>query len=201
MKMGNNEKFNRRALFGAALASAAVLPLRGSVTTPRQSPDFNMLYLSAAPKKLSSYRGTVCLVEFMFTTCQHCQHAAGMFSKLQNEFGPKGFQALGIAFNPMAHMLVPDFQRDFKPNFPIAYSERDPVLQFLGISAIERYVVPQVVLIDRAGMIRHQSAPTGTVELQDEAFLRKEIAAMLAAPMPKPAVPARVPAARLTGAR
>ena len=30
-------------------------------------------------------------------------------------------QALGVAFNDMSHMLVPDFVRDFKVNYPVGY--------------------------------------------------------------------------------
>ena len=41
-----------------------------------------------------------------------------------------------------------------------------------GLSVLDRWVVPQVAIIDRKGNIVAQSAATGTPELQDEAFLR-----------------------------
>jgi len=42
-------------------------------------------------------------------------------------------------------------------------------------------VVPQIVLIDRKGMIVEQSAPKGTEALQEEASLRQKITDLLAA--------------------
>lgn len=175
---------NRRNAIASLLGTTATiaLPARAATTAPRQSPEFTLMYLSGATEKLSKYRGNVCLVEFLYTTCSHCQHTSQVFSKLQNEFGTQGFQAIGVAFNPMAHMLVPDFLKDFKPSFPIAHAERGPVMQYLGLTETERFVVPQVALIDRAGVIQLQSPPTGDANLQDEAFLRKEIAKLVAKP-------------------
>lgn len=128
---------------------------------------------------LSKYRGKVVLCEFLFTTCPHCQHAAGTYSTLQAEFGARGFQALGIAFNDMSNMLLPDFISEFKPAFPVAWANRDPVLVYLGINPMERMAVPQVVLMDKKGVIRFQSPPLGDATLQDEKWLRIKIEELL----------------------
>ena len=128
---------------------------------------------------LSKYRGKVVLCEFLFTTCPHCQHAAGIYSTLQAEFGARGFQALGIAFNEMSNMLVGDFINDYKPAFPVGWANRDPVLVYLGINPNERMAVPQVVLMDKKGVIRFQSPPLGDATLQDEKWLRVKIEELL----------------------
>ena len=146
---------------------------------PRQSPEFVINFPSGEKQLLSKYRGKVVLCEFLYTTCPHCQHTAGEFSKFQAEFGSRGFQAVGIAFNDMANMLVPDFVKDFKPTFPIGSANRDPVLVYLGISPIDRFVVPQIVLIDRKGIIRLQSPPLGDASFQDEWFMRAKIEELL----------------------
>jgi hypothetical protein len=44
---------------------------------------------------------------------------------------------------------------------------------------MERWVYPQVVLIDRKGMIRAQSDPKGSPELQELVKLRPEIEKLL----------------------
>ena len=44
---------------------------------------------------------------------------------------------------------------------------------------VERFVVPQIVIIDRGGVIRAQSDFMGTSELQDEAYLRRFIGRLL----------------------
>ena len=48
---------------------------------------------------LSSYRGKVMALLFVHTTCPHCQHASQVFTEIQKEYGPRGFQALDVAFN------------------------------------------------------------------------------------------------------
>ena len=146
---------------------------------PRQSPEFVINLPSGEKQLLSKYRGKVVLIEFLHTTCSHCQHTAGEFSKLQNEFGSRGLQVLGIAFNEMSNMLAADFIRDFKPAFTVGWANRDPAMVYLGISPIERFVVPQVVLIDRRGVIRQQTPPLGDANLQDEKFLRVKIEELL----------------------
>jgi len=146
---------------------------------PKPSPEFVINYPGGEQKLLSKLRGKVVLVEFLYTTCPHCQHTAGTFSALQNDFGARGFQALGIAFNEMSPMLVPDFIKDFKPTFPVGFSERDKVLSYLGISIMDRFVVPQIVLIDRRGMIRAMSPPLGDPNLQDDKIMRAKIEELL----------------------
>lgn len=155
---------------------------------PRKSPEFTLLH-DGQQKLLSQYRGKVCVVEFLFTTCPHCQHTAQMMSKLQAELGPRGFQAIGVAFNPMATMLVPDFVRDYGPTFPIASAERDAVLSYLNLSTMERFVVPQIVIIDRKGVIRAQSPPLGDANYQEEAYLRKLLDGLLKEGTPAAAAP------------
>jgi hypothetical protein len=53
------------------------------------------------------------------------------------------------------------------------------VVGYLGISMMERLVVPQILVIDRSGVVRAQSEPTGSAELQDGAKLRELISPML----------------------
>jgi hypothetical protein len=48
----------------------------------------------------------------------------------------------------------------------VAIAPRDTVLSFLGLSVMERFGVPQMVIIDKKGVIRRQSEPQGTAELQ-----------------------------------
>jgi peroxiredoxin len=146
---------------------------------PRPSPEFVINYPGGRQALLSSYKGKVVLLTFIFTTCPHCQSECQMLSKLYSELGPKGFQPLAVAVNPMSLMLVPDFVRDYHTNFPIGASEQPPALNYLGINMVERWVVPQIVLIDRKGVVRAQSVPLGTEKLQEEGYIRQQIEALL----------------------
>lgn len=132
-----------------------------------------------------AFRGKVVVMQFLYTTCSHCQATARMLSGLQRELGPRGFQAVGIAFNEEAQNnseAIRGFVSANQVNFPVGAASREAVLKYLGISVIERFVVPQIVIVDRGGVIRAQSDFMGTRELQDESYLRRFIGGLLNAP-------------------
>lgn len=153
-----------------------------AATVPRPAPEFAVLIPKGNQILLSQYRGKVVLIEFLFTTCPHCQTASQIMSRLQTEYGPQGFQAVGVAFNDMAHMLVPDFVRDYKVNYPVGYSPREPIQNFLQAPENEALHVPQLVFIDRKGVIRQQSLARGDTVTHTEANMRKMIQQLLAEP-------------------
>jgi hypothetical protein len=95
--------------------------------------------------------------------------------------GGQGFQPLAVAFNDNAGMLVNGFIQNFHPSFPVGYAGRQTVTDYLQLNDSTPWVVPQIVLIDRKGMIVEQSAPKGTEALQEEASLRQKITDLLGA--------------------
>ena len=151
----------------------------GDFKIPRPAPEFVISYPGNKQDLLSKYRGKVVVLSFIFTTCPHCQRECQTLSKLYTELGPKGFQPLAVAVNPMAVMLVPDFVRDFRVNFPVGASEQPPALNFMHIQAHERWVVPQIAVIDRKGMVRAQTPFNGDEKLQEEGNLRALITQLL----------------------
>ena len=165
-------------------AAAAVLSvgLSAAATIPRPAPEFTIHLPNKQQLLLSQHRGKVVLLEFIFTTCSHCQHASQLISKLQTEYGPKGFQALAVAFNDMSHLFVDDFKRDFRVNYPVGFSAREPIIDFLQVSPNLGLHVPQVVFIDRKGIIRHQSLAQNDSVTHTEASMRKWIEQLLAEP-------------------
>jgi thiol-disulfide isomerase/thioredoxin len=167
-----------------ALAASAQLKL------PRPAPELTINLPKSSPILLCQYKGKVTVVEFLFTTCPHCQHASQLMTRLQTEYGAKGFQAVGVAFNDMANMLVSDFSRDFRVNYPVGFTNRETVYSFLQNDPNMSLHVPQIVIIDRKGMIRHQSLPREDSTSATEPFLRKNIEALLS----EPAGPAKKPA-------
>jgi hypothetical protein len=64
--------------------------------------------------------------------------------------------------------------------FPVGYSTRSTVLSYLGISELERIGVPQIMVIDRKGVIREQSTSQGGGPLGDPAHLKPLIESLLA---------------------
>ncbi len=156
-----------------ALSAWAAQPL------PRKAPEFNIVEPSGKQSLLSSYKGKVVVLAFMHTTCSHCQRESQVIAKLYKELGPRGFQPLGVTFNDNAAALTPGFVQEFNIPYPVGSSGPDPVLSYLGFSVLDRWVVPQLVVIDRKGMIRAQSPAQGDSNLQDENYLRNLIDGLL----------------------
>ena len=167
----------------AAVALAGMFVLQAEAPpTLRPAPDFMVRYADGNQMPLSSLRGKVVALTFVFTTCIHCQHASQAFAKLYTEYGPRGFQPVGVAFNPMANLSVDEFMKNNGVSYRVGFSPPEPVLEFLGISPVERYVVPQIVWIDRKGFIRSQTPPLGDEKMLTEPYWRQMIETLLKEP-------------------
>jgi peroxiredoxin len=124
---------------------------------PRRSPEFVVNTVNGGgPILLSSYHGKVVALMFILTTCPHCQHTTQIMTEMQKEFGPRGFQVLGASIEDMAKLTVPGFVQQFQPAFPVGYADRSSVQDFLQHPAQFIMMMPQVVFIDRQGVIRKQ---------------------------------------------
>ncbi len=164
---------------------------------PRPAKEFTVAPPQGQQILISSLKGKVVVVQFLFTWCPHCQAFSKVLTQLNTEYGPRGFQALGVAFNDQ-----PDNENDKIPlkdkvqayakeyaGFPVGVSNRTTVLNYLGISELERIGVPQIIIIDRKGVIREQSTSQGGGPLGDPAHLKPLIESLLAegAPAKSPA--------------
>ena len=170
--------------FSAFVALAALaLPALAEKPAPelRKSPEFEIVEGSGKKSLLSQYRGKVCVVAFIFTSCPHCQVTSQMYQKIYNDYKGKGFQMLAVAFREETPQTVTMFQQRFGVTFPVGIGQQESVMGFLGIPIMSvDWVVPQIVVIDKKGMIRLQSDKRGTKrELQDEAYMRNFIDSLL----------------------
>jgi peroxiredoxin len=160
----------------AAFLSLGVSALAAMPPIPRQAPEFTVVEPSGKQILLSSLKGKVVMLSFISTEGTHCQRLLRVVSKLNTELGPRGFQPLAVAFNRDVNPpMVSTFVKQFGVNFPVGYASDSTVLSYLGFSIMDRYVYPEVVLIDRKGVIRAQSPPQGDGRLQEEASLRMMI--------------------------
>ncbi len=180
-------------LVAAMLAAGATLPLLAGGPVPRPAAEFVIKLTDGKQLLLSGYRGKVVALEFLLTTCPHCKTCSSIMNKLYQELGAKGFQPLGVAFNPMAGMFVADYIKELKLTFPVGFAEREPVLGFLQHSVLERMLVPQLVIIDRQGVIRAQHAGDSPFFQDEENNLRTLVADLLKDPGGKRAAPRAKP--------
>lgn len=182
----------KSAIHAILLVSLAAAPLMPS-DLPRRAPELAIQMSSGEQLLLSKYRGKVVVLEFLSTTCPHCQKASQVMNKLYKEFGPRGFQPLGAAFNPMAGMLVNDYVKQFALSFPVGSVTREQVYEYLQRSPIMMMTVPQIVFVDRQGMLRiHKDSNIDQAWFQDEEKNMREIidALLKEAPAKPPAAKA-----------
>ena len=99
-------------LVSIALAASSLV---AQAPAPRKSPELSITKPSGDDLLLSSFKGKVVVMEFMFIGSEHCLKLAEMLNKLQADLGPRGFQALAVAFGPhsdqamVSHVVVYTF--------------------------------------------------------------------------------------------
>jgi thiol-disulfide isomerase/thioredoxin len=150
-----------RATLSILLAAVATLCAADSTThasgpqIPRKAPEL-VIQMPGKQVLLSQYRGYICVIAFMSTTCPHCQHLAGVLGPIQQEYAPKGVQVLGVVFNPEANTELLNFSRAYARDlFPIGMSTDATVAAFVEHPPGIHYI-PMMVFIDKHGVIRAQ---------------------------------------------
>lgn len=171
-----------RFLAVAVLLSAALTLQAQAPPVLRHSPEFVVKFTDGNQMLLSSLKGKVVALLFVHTTCPHCQRTSQVFTKLSQEYKARGFEPVDVAFNTMANIYVKDFVKDYQIGYPVGFAGPDDVLNYLGFSVMERYVVPQIVWIDRQGNIRSQTPPMGDEKLLQESYWRNMIETLLKEP-------------------
>ena len=147
---------------------------------PRPSPELVINTLSGAPQRVTQYRGKVVVVEFLLTTCSHCQHTTEVLKKLQGDYGSQRLQVLGSAVEEMAPMNVAGFVSRFKPGFPVGYNSLKTVAEYTQQNPTSRMEMPQLVFIDRNGIIRAQYAGSAPLfGANQEENIRRQIDVLL----------------------
>ncbi len=153
---------------------------------PRPAPELAVKLTTGAEFKLSSLRGSVVAVEFVYTTCPHCQHTVQTTGKLLNEYGPKGFRAVAVAFNDGADLLAPEFVTQFGVNFPVGTGTSQTLFDFTG-PPTRRFTLPVLLFVDRKGMLRGQFTGDESFFKDEEANMRQWIETLLKEPGPQAA--------------
>jgi peroxiredoxin len=136
-----------RSLWIVALIGAAALY---AADFSRRAPGFSLPDVKAELHDLADFRGKVVLLEFMQTTCPHCDAFTGVLARVQQRYGDR--VAIVSIVNP------PDTQRQVTP-YIAAHQITYPVLFDCGQVAFSylrtpRFDIPHVYLIDANGGIR-----------------------------------------------
>lgn len=161
-----------------------VRPVAPLGPVPRKAPELPFFDRSGKAISLSSFKGKVVALEFFFMGSLHCVRVAQTLNMLNDKLGSRGFQAVAVAFSAQhttADAATVDiFEQSYRLAFPVGYTDQENVDRFLGRSKDDNVNIPQVVIIDRAGMIRAQSGNRpGDPKLEDGDSLRGLIDGLL----------------------
>jgi peroxiredoxin len=177
------------SILSLVMLAASSLPAQAPV--PRKSPEFTIAKPSGEQILLSSFKGQVVVIEFLFVGSAHCIQLTQMLDRLQGDLGSRGFQAVAIAFGQHSDQAMVGHVADhLKLGYPLGYSTSDQVDSFLGRQGSEKIKIPQMIVIDRKGVIRAATGGGADTRLEDEAALRTLVDPLLketvSAPASKP---------------
>jgi len=147
---------------------------------PRLAPDFLIPLPDGKTVKTADYKGKVVVLEFLLTTCDGCQNAARILTRLQEEYAARGLEIIGVAINPGAEQDLGNFIRKTGATFAVGYRTLDAAKAYLQVPAASNMLVPQLVFIDRAGTIRAQhGAEDRFFFLEEERNVRRVLEALI----------------------
>jgi thiol-disulfide isomerase/thioredoxin len=99
---------------------------------------------------LADYKGKVVVLDFYATWCEPCRAETPHLVRLQNEFGPKGFQVIGLNVGgDEDREKVPAYAKEFSIQYPLAYPDDDLVTKYLS----DNENIPQSFIFDRNGSL------------------------------------------------
>lgn len=112
------------------------------------APDFDLQTLDGKSLKLSDLRGKAVLLNFWATYCEPCKIEMPWFVELQKEYGPQGFQIVGVAMDDASTEDIAKFAKEMGVNYPILLGKESVGQSYGGVS-----VLPTTFFVDRDGRL------------------------------------------------
>jgi thiol-disulfide isomerase/thioredoxin len=100
--------------------------------------------------KLADLKGKVLVIDLWATWCGPCRNSTPELVSLQKEYGPKGFEVVGLDIDPNSDTPedVQEFADEFDVNYKLAFADRE-----LAMSLMRGGNIPQSIVVGRDGRI------------------------------------------------
>ncbi len=164
-----------RRVFAAGVMLALSVWTAAGAKIPREASELAFTMRDGKSADLAAFEGKVIALEFLKTTCPTCKKTAGIMQKLQQEYGGRGFQALGVAVDDDARDKVGAYVSNLNLSYPVGFVPLERAYQFLQHSVMKLMQLPQLVFIDKTGTIRAQYAGTDDFLRHNEEENMREI--------------------------
>jgi thiol-disulfide isomerase/thioredoxin len=118
---------------------------------PVPVPDFELEDMDGGMYSMEARKGKVVVINFWATWCGPCRFEIPELVELQEEYGPEGFEVLGISMDEGGFEVIRPFAQEMAINYPIVVDHGPVASQFGGI-----YGLPTTFIVDRNGLIQER---------------------------------------------
>lgn len=137
--------------FNEPLPASRLSP--GGVVVGSERPDFSLGSSTGKIVTANDFNGQVLLLNFWATWCEPCRREMPLLMQLQELYGPRGLQVVGVALDDVKKAR--DFAHEYDISYPILVGSGDVMETSLAFGNVDG-VLPYSVLVDRQGVIRWQ---------------------------------------------
>ena len=151
---------NNKTIIGlaAVIALSAGILAKNLVTAPEMEkndflPEFSLPDLTGKQRQISEWNGKILIINFWATWCPPCLKEIPEFIALQDKFGDKGLQFIGIAIEEKEP--VDEYIDFININYPILIGE-DAGIALSHQLGNRVNAVPFSIIVDKKGNIIHR---------------------------------------------
>jgi len=153
----------------AAMGGAAYYLWSRSAESPRVAAErvygARLADLKGGLQSIAQWRGQVLVVNFWATWCAPCREEIPVFVWLQERYGSRGLQFVGIAIDQQDK--VAEFAREFRINYPLLIGGPD-TMELMREAGNSAGVLPYTLVIDRKGnLVSRESGGLKEAKLLD----------------------------------
>lgn len=110
------------------------------------APEFSLKDSSGTVRKLSDFKGSVVIIDFLATWCPPCKKEIPHFVELYNQYKDQGLEIIGVSMDHRPERVIPGFIEKNNINYTILFGEDKVYDLYGGINSI-----PTTFIVDKAG--------------------------------------------------